>query len=85
MAPGLDLKSHTIISTSGNRPHLVQAKKTGQYVCDKACGNWNSLSICSHTVAVAEVNGELFKFVAWFVNPLYASDVLKRQQTACAL
>ena len=77
VAPGLDLKSHTVISTSGNRPHLVQAKKTGQYVCDKACGNWNSLSICSHTVAVAEVNGELFKFVAWFVKAKKKPSVTK--------
>ena len=77
VAPGLDLKSHTVISTSGNRPHLVQAKKTGQYVCDKACGNWNSLSICSHTVAVSELNGELFKFVTWFVKAKKNPSVTK--------
>jgi hypothetical protein len=47
---------------------LAQAKKTGQYTCDKVCGNRNSLSICSHTVAVAEINGDLSKFVAWFVK-----------------
>ena len=77
VAPGLDPKSHTVISASGNRPHLVQAKKTGQYVCDKACGNWNSLSMCSHTVAVAEVNGELSKFVAWFVKAKKKASVSK--------
>ena len=26
VAPGLDLKSNTVISTSGNHPHLVMAK-----------------------------------------------------------
>ena len=77
VAPGLDLKSHTVISTSGNHPHLIQAKKTGQYTCDKACGNWNSLSICSHTVAVAEINGELSKFVAWFVKAKKKPSVSK--------
>ena len=38
-APGLDLKSHTVVSASGKRPHLVSVNKTGQYVCDKGCGN----------------------------------------------
>jgi hypothetical protein len=75
--PGLDLKSHTVVSTSGNRPHFVQAKKTGQYTCDKACGNWNSLSICSHTVAVAEMNGDLSKFVSWFVKAKKKPSVSK--------
>lgn len=65
-APGLDVKSHHVISFSGSRPHLVSCKKTGQYVCDKACGNWNSLSICSHTVAVSEINGDLINFILWF-------------------
>ena len=77
VAPGLDPKSHTVISASGNSPHSVQAKKTGQYVRDKACGNWNSLSMCSHTVAVAEVNGELSKFVAWFVKAKKKASVSK--------
>ena len=67
-APGLDLKWCTVMSYSGKRPHLVSAKKTGQYICDKACGNWNSLSLCSHTVAVAEMNGELCKFVSWLIK-----------------
>ena len=38
-APGLDLRSHTVASASRKRPHLVSVKKTGQYVCDKRCGN----------------------------------------------
>ena len=57
-----------MVSASGKRPHLVSVKKTGQYVCDKGCGNWNSLTICSHTVAVAEINGELSKYISWFIK-----------------
>ena len=76
-APGLDLKSHTVMSCSGKRPHLVSSKKTGQYVCDKACGNWNSSAICSHTVAVAEVNGELSSFVSWFIKAKKKPSVTK--------
>ena len=66
VAPGLDVKSHSVMSYSGNRPHIVSVKSTGQHVCDKSCGNWNSLGICAHTVAVAEVNCELSRFVSWF-------------------
>lgn len=65
-APGSDVKSHVVLSFSGSRHHLVSCKKTGQYTCDKACGNWNSLGICSHTVAVAEVNDDLSSFVSWY-------------------
>jgi hypothetical protein len=65
-APGSDMKSHAVLSFSGSRNHLVSCKKTGQYVCDKACGNWNSLGICSHTVAVAEVNDDLSSFILWY-------------------
>ena len=65
------------MSSSGQRPHLVSTKKTGQYICDKACGNWNSLSICSHTVAIAETNGELPKFVSWFIKAKKKPSVTK--------
>ena len=76
-APGLDSKAHTVMSYSGKRPHLVSAKKTGQYVCDKACGNWNSLNLCSHTVAVAETNGELRNFVSWLTKAKKKPSVTK--------
>ena len=33
-------------------------------IVDSNCANWNSMGICSHCVAVAHVNGELFEFVA---------------------
>ena len=76
-APGLDLKSRTVMSYSGKCPYLVSAKKTGQYICDKACGNWKSLSLCSHTVAVAETNGELRKFVSWLIKAKKKLSVTK--------
>ena len=52
-------------SFSSSKPHLVMAKNTGQYSCDSHCPNWRSLKICSHSVAAAEFNGELKKFVAF--------------------
>ena len=67
-APGSDEKAHSVISYSGNTPHMVTLKKNGQYVCDKSCANWNSLRICSHTVAVAELNSDLPQFVSWLIK-----------------
>ena len=36
----------------------------GKFSCD--CPNYHSLSVCSHSVAVAEVNGKLWQFVEWY-------------------
>ena len=47
-------------------PHLVQCKGNGQYVCDSSCFQWKSAWICSHVVAVAELQGELVKFLQWY-------------------
>ena len=67
-APGSDEKAHSVISSSGNPPHMVTLRKNGQYVCDKSCANRNSLRICSHTVAVAELNRDLSQFVSWLIK-----------------
>ena len=66
-APGCDPKARMVKGTSTNQPHLVIVKRKGQNVCDNTCGNWRSLGIiCSHSVVVAEQNGELRDFVNWF-------------------
>jgi len=36
--------------------------KKGRYTCDNDCPNWNSMKLCSHTVAVAEMNSLLQEF-----------------------
>ena len=53
-------------SYSGSRPHHVKVKKGGQYCCDGDCPNWQSLHLCSHTVATAEKEGQLQTFVQWY-------------------
>ena len=35
-------------------------------MCDAQCPQWASIKICSHTVAVAEKNGQLLKFLKWY-------------------
>ena len=50
------------MSRLGKRPHLVTKGKTGIYSCDSDCPNWKSMSVCSHTVAVAHISGQMQEF-----------------------
>lgn len=61
-APGCDSKSRMVISCSGKRPDLVTSTKQGRYACDNDCPNWKAMKLCSHCVAVAELNGSLQEF-----------------------
>lgn len=63
-APGTDRRAHVVLSFSGDTPHLVRPKCNGQYVCDDKCPQWVSAKICSHTVAVAALNGSLGESVS---------------------
>ena len=64
MAPGQDEQARMVLSYSGHAPHMVVPKKGGDFSCDANCPNWKSLGLCSHTVAVAEVNHKLATFLA---------------------
>lgn len=63
-APGCAPSARTVRSSSKSGFHLVTPAPCGKFTCD--CPNYHSLSICSHTVAVAEVNGKLEQFVEWY-------------------
>ena len=65
-APSEDRKARMASSFSGKTPHFVSSRPSGQYVCDSTCIQWNSAKICSHTLAVAETNGELNQFLQWY-------------------
>ena len=65
-APGSDPKARMVLSLTSDTPHFVRCKANGQYICDSACIRWTSANICSHTLAVAETNGELLKFLQWY-------------------
>ena len=43
---------------------MVLPKMGGDFSCDAKCPNWKAMAICSHTVAVAEVNGKLQQFLS---------------------
>ena len=62
-APGYSSEARLVLSRSGKRPHLVLPCKAGGFKCDSDCANFKSLGICSHTVVVAHLNGQLSEFV----------------------
>ena len=64
-APGLASQARTVISKTRPGFHTVVPGKGGRFACDN-CPNYKSLGICSHMVAVAEVNGMLSDFLDWF-------------------
>ena len=55
-APGCSPLSRMVESKTGKRPHLVSPCKAHKFSCDSDCPNFKSFGICSHIVAVAEVN-----------------------------
>ena len=66
-APGSEPRARVVISFRSDTPHIVKPKGNGQYVCDANCPQWVSSKICSHTVAVAEINNSLRHFLDWYV------------------
>ena len=45
-------------------PHMVTPKKGGGFSYDSSCPNWIALGVCSHFVAVVEINGRLVQFLS---------------------
>ena len=63
-APGYPPEARTVQSASKTGFHLVTPGSNNKFNCD--CANNRSLGICSHVVAVAEVNGKLKQFIEWY-------------------
>ena len=61
-APGKDKLAKMVISYSSSVPHMVTNTQSGQYKCDSNCLNWTSSAICSHTLAVAQLNNDLMQW-----------------------
>jgi hypothetical protein len=65
-AASSDSSAWSVQSFSSPIPHFVTSKESGQFMCDPRCPQWESLKICSHTVAVAEKIGKLSPFLHWY-------------------
>ena len=61
--PGHPPEARTVQSTSQTGFHVVTPGSNGKFSCD--CANYQSLSLCSHVVAVAEINHKLTAFLEW--------------------
>ena len=59
--PGSDEKAHSVISSTGNLPHMVTL--SGNMCVIKAVQTGTHYTLCSHTGAVAELNGDFSLFV----------------------
>ena len=68
-SPGVsDYTSVLVKSMSGERPHFV-TKKATSYKCDSECLMFKSTNgICSHSLLVATLNGDVDGFVARYVK-----------------
>ncbi len=59
-----DEKARLVKSLSSPQPHVQRnSKNKSLYYCDSNCQMFKGFSICSHVVAVAEVNGDLQTFL----------------------
>ena len=61
-------KARFVKSATTDQPHMVKPnpKAVQQYCCDDRCPMFKGFSLCSHTVAVAQVNNDLQSFVKWY-------------------
>ena len=66
-ALGNDSRAMMVASQSSNVPHFVCSSSDGQYCCDNGCVQGKS-EICSHTIAVAKKNGDLYTFLQWYIR-----------------
>ena len=53
------VKAKMVLSSLSEFHHLVRERSSGRYECDE---NWSSYGVCSHSIAVAEVNNDLDEF-----------------------
>ena len=58
-------KGRMVASSSMNPPHMITAgrKNDSVFLCDRTCPRYAAYKFCSHTIAVAEVNGCLKDFI----------------------
>ena len=57
-------KAFSVLSESGNTPNFVKVFNSAKITC--TCRNYKPKKICSHAISVAESQGVLREFVAWY-------------------
>lgn len=72
--PGGDAKDRFVLSTTSAHPHLVKSKGD-LYTCDHRCMHFQSLSLCSHTVAAASRQDDLSDFLQTLAGKMKAPNL----------
>jgi len=81
-APGCNKKDRIVASTKeGKFHHVTAGKKIGEYRCDRSCPHWNGIKICSHSVAVADINDELHDFLTLYSGKKVGVNLTAAVQT----
>ena len=72
-------KGRMVASSSSDCPHMVTPgrKSDSVFLCDKNCPRFAAYKFCSHTVAVAEVNGCLESFIKEIVRGKNVANISK--------
>ena len=72
-------RGRMVASSTSSCPHMVSngRKNSNTFICDKQCPRYAAFKFCSHTVAVAEVNGCLESFVTEIVKGKNAANISK--------
>ena len=68
-SPGCDDSSQWLVASTDYKrksPYFVQIHKSGQIVCEQACGVFKCSKVCVHCISVAYKTNQLEKFVKWF-------------------
>jgi hypothetical protein len=68
------------ISYTSPRPHIVTIYESGKTTCD--CKNYESLSMCAHSVAVADKFGCLQKLIEWYKSSKQSVNLWKLARSA---
>ena len=68
-APGKGDSDYFVASLNDRQmPHFVKVvnKESGHITCDDKCIRWKSFKICSHILALSEIQGNLQEFLTRF-------------------
>ena len=60
-------------SYSSSKPHIVTVFESGKITCD--CKKNENLTLCSHSIAVAEKGGYLHKLLKWYMKSKQSANL----------
>ena len=68
------------ISYTSPRPHILTVFESGKVTCD--CSNNEALTICAHSVAVADTFGGLLKLINWYKTSKQSVNLWKLSKSS---